>query len=239
MFRTQQSFPFTDPFAPTRIPRARRVIVSEWERAVLFHNGGLVGVRGPGVIRVWTRGWVMRRVDVRPSVTFLPTQEVPTADGVPVKVTLTAQTRVVDPTAFVLATRDAPSAIYLAGQLAVREVVSTLTVEELLSARAELGLQLTGAIRGIEELGVAVERLAIRDIVLPSELKRAQAEVLVARAEGQAALERARGETAALRNLANAARLAAENPALVQLRLVQQLGAGGSTNTVVLSQPPA
>ncbi|MCA1706792.1 MAG: hypothetical protein LC808_27445 [Actinobacteria bacterium] len=59
----------------------------------------------------------------------------------------------------------------------------------------------------------------------------------MARAEGLAALERARGETAALRNLANAARLCADNPALLQLRLLQQLSTG-SGHTVVIGTPP-
>jgi len=51
--------------------------------------------------------------------------------------------------------------------------------------------------------------------------------------QGLAALEKARGETAALRNLANAARLVEDNPALMQLRLLQSLGET-SGNTVVL-----
>ena len=82
-----------------------------------------------------------------------------------------------------------------------------------------------------------LEQLELKDIVLPADLKRAQAQVLMARAEGLAALERARGETAALRNLADAARLCAGNPALLQLRLLQQL-ATGPGHTVVIGNPP-
>ncbi len=56
--------------------------------------------------------------------------------------------------------------------------------------------------------------------------------------EGQAALERARGESAALRNLANAARLLEGNPALLNLRLMQSLSAAQSAgNTLVLGMP--
>jgi hypothetical protein len=53
--------------------------------------------------------------------------------------------------------------------------------------------------------------------------------VATARAAGQAALERARGQTAALRSLANAARLAQDVPALLQLRTLQAVEAGGAT----------
>ncbi len=69
--------------------------------------------------------------------------------------------------------------------------------------------------------------------MLTGELRRLMAQVVAAWKEGQAALERARGETAALRNVANAAQLMDGNPALMQLRLLQQL-AGSSGNTVVL-----
>lgn len=80
--------------------------------------------------------------------------------------------------------------------------------------------------------------LVIKDIILSGELKRAQAEVLVARAQGLAALERARGETAALRSLVNAARMAAGNPALLQLRLIQQLGTSAG-HAVIIGAPSA
>ena len=56
------------------------------------------------------------------------------------------------------------------------------------------------------------------------------------REEGEAGLERVRGETAALRNLANAGRMVEDNPGLLQLRMLQQLG-GSSGNTVMLSMP--
>ena len=74
--------------------------------------------------------------------------------------------------------------------------------------------------------------------MFPGDLKRTMAKVVQARKEGQAALEKARGETAAPRNLANAARLTEGNPPLMQLRLLQQL-AGSSGNTVVLGFPAA
>ena len=72
--------------------------------------------------------------------------------------------------------------------------------------------------------------------MVPSELKRAFAGIVAARREGEAALERARGETAALRSLANAGRMVEDNPGLLQLRILQQLG-GSSGNTIMLGMP--
>jgi regulator of protease activity HflC (stomatin/prohibitin superfamily) len=167
----------------------------------------------------------------------VPTQEVPTADGVTVKVTVAGRVRVVDPMVYVTAAQDPASSLYLAVQVALRELVAQATVEDLVAGRADAGGRLLEAVRGVDELGVDIDQLELKDIVLPADLKRAQAQVLIARAEGLAALERARGETAALRNLANAARMCAEQPALLQLRLLQQLAAGPG-HTVVIGTPP-
>lgn len=216
----------------------RWVTVSEWERVLLFRHGRLVTTLAPGRHRRWGAGFTVRGVDMRPWILTLPTQEVPTADGTTVKVTVAGQARVTEPVAYVTAVQDASQALYLAIQVALREMLAGTPVDALLAGRTELGARLTEAVRGADELGLAVERLEIKDVILPGELKKAQAQVLVARAQGLAALERARGETAALRSLANAARIAADNPALLQLRLLQQLE-GSAGHTVVIGTPPA
>ena len=73
--------------------------------------------------------------------------------------------------------------------------------------------------------------------MFPGKLKEIFAQVVNARKEGLAALEKARGETAAMRNLANAARMMESNPNLMQLRLLQALGKS-SGNTLILGMPP-
>lgn len=189
--------------------------VYEWDAALLFRHGALVETLRGGRHRRFGRGYAVRLVDMRPWVLPVPTQEVPTADGTTVKVTLSALVRVGDAATFVTASRSATDRLYLALQLALRTVVATVGVEELLAARADLVRRIGGEVGDVSDVGLVVERVEVKDVILPSELKRAQAEVLVARAQGLAALERARGETAALRGLANAARMAADNPALL------------------------
>ena len=76
----------------------------------------------------------------------------------------------------------------------------------------------------------------VRDLMGPGDLKRLFAGVVAAKKEGEASLERVRAETAALRSLANAGRMIEDNPGLLQLRMLQQVG-GSSGNTVVLSMP--
>src|SRR5208283_2216203 len=76
----------------------------------------------------------------------------------------------------------------------------------------------------------------VKDIMFPGEMKKAFSQVVKAQKEGQAALERARGETAALRNLANAARIMEDNPNLLQLRALQSL-TDSPGNSLVLGFP--
>ena len=130
-------------------------------------------------------------------------------------------------------------ALHVELQLALRQVVSSESIDSLLVARPQLGERLTQlATAGVARLGVQLDRVDVRDLTLPGDLKKLFTQVTKARQEGLAALERARGETAALRNLANAARMVADNPALMQgaARLLQVVGEQ-SGNTVVLGMP--
>jgi regulator of protease activity HflC (stomatin/prohibitin superfamily) len=219
------------------IPWGRQVVVNQWEHGLLFRHGRFERVLAPGGHRFWSTGFTLRAVDLRPWIVQLPAQEVPTADGATVKVTVAGQARVTDAAAYVTGARDAEQALYLAVQVALRELVAGTTVDDLLTGRADVGSRLRAGVRGLDRLGVTVEQLELKDIILPGELKRAQAAVLVARTQGMASLERARGENAALRSLANAARMVADNPALLHLRLVQQLEVS-TGHTVVIGSPP-
>jgi regulator of protease activity HflC (stomatin/prohibitin superfamily) len=80
---------------------------------------------------------------------------------------------------------------------------------------------------------MAVDEVVLRDLMLPGELRRAYSETALARERGKAELERARGETAALRSLANSAKLLEEHPSLLHLRTIQAAGEPGTT--IVLS----
>lgn len=147
-----------------------------------------------------------------------------------VKLSLAAEFSIVDPALAVNSTQDFLAAFYLHMQLALREAVSALKADELMAQRQSLGLSLleSGQTK-VTSLGLSVSAVNVKDLTFPGELKKIFAQVVKAQKEGLAALERARGETAALRNLANAARLVEGNPALLQLRLLQSLGdAGGN-----------
>jgi regulator of protease activity HflC (stomatin/prohibitin superfamily) len=174
---------------------------------------------------------------VRPRLLVVPSQEVLTADGLTVKVSLFATCRTADPRRWHEAVENADGFVYAALQVALREAVAGRSLDELLTDRQFLPHALRGPVQErAETVGVAVQDVAVRDVMVPAELRRAAAEVASARAQGQAALERARSEVASTRALANAARMVAEQPALLQLRTLQAIESGGAT--VVLTTVP-
>lgn len=211
----------------------RRITVMQWERVVRFRNGRLVGVLDPG--RYWLRASdTTVRIDLRPRTVTLGGQEVLTADGVAVRVSLALVSRVVDPLAYVQASTSADQAVYVALQLVLRSAVAGVAAEDLLASRAEVDAALLSGVAGVATgYGLAVEQAGVRDLAFPGELKRVFAQAATARQEAKAALERARGETAALRSLANAARAVEAQPALLRLRTLQAIE--GSDATVVLT----
>jgi regulator of protease activity HflC (stomatin/prohibitin superfamily) len=213
------------------------VTVYEYERGLLFRRGQLTKVLEAGRYRFLRPLAEIRKIDVRAVQLAVNAQEVLSGDGVAVKASVSATYRVTDPGRAVLGTENYAQALYVELQQALRAAVSGTDIESLLANRSELGPRIREQCApAAERLGLALESVAIRDLTLPGDLKKIFAQVVRARQEGLAALERARGETAALRNLANAAHLIDRNPHLMQLRLLQVLGEQGG-NTIVVGVP--
>jgi regulator of protease activity HflC (stomatin/prohibitin superfamily) len=214
-----------------------RVVVFEYERGLRYDNGRFAGVVEPGTYLLLERRSRIRKIDVRPDTITVPGQEVITSDGVSLRISLAAQYVVVDPAVAINEHQNYHSALYVALQVALREVVAATDVDSLLEQRAAIGGRVEELARDeIVRLGVRLESVEAKDLMFSGDLRKAFAQVVTARKEGLAALERARGETAALRNLANAARVLDANPALMQLRVLQQIG-GTAGNTIVLGLP--
>ena len=214
-------------------------ILQEGFAGLLYRHGKFVEVLGAGRHIRWGRGFALTPVDQRKAFLDVTGQEVLTADNVGLKASLLVTYQVADPVKVLHSTQQWQTDLYHAAQLALRTVAGGVPVETLLNQRATLAPQLLALVQpDAAKIGVTVHAVEVKDVMFPAELKRAFAEALKAKQEGQAALERARGETAALRNLANAARLLDGNPALMNLRLLQSLTAAQTAgNTLVLGVP--
>jgi regulator of protease activity HflC (stomatin/prohibitin superfamily) len=147
--------------------------------------------------------------------------------------------QITDPVKAAHETQNWQGDLYNTAQLALRSTVSGIAAEALLTQRLDFAPQLLARVQpDAAKIGITIQAVEVRDVMLPADLKRAFGDVLKAKQEGHAAVERARGESAALRNLANAARVLDGNPALMNLRVLQSLAtAQNAGNTLVLGMP--
>lgn len=215
----------------------RPVTVLEYQRCIKYVKGRYVCMLEAGRYWVYSPTTHTDIVDIRPRYESIPGQEVLSSDGVTVKLSLVAVYEVVDPSTAVNKVQDYGQALCLVVQTALRSVVGSSTIDELIESRRELGPKLMEAAGPlVGQLGLRLVSVDIKDIMLPGEVKKLFTQIIKARKEGQAALEKARAETAALRNLANVASLVETHPSLVQLRLLQHLSEQ-SGNTIMLNVP--
>lgn len=214
-------------------------LLPEGYAGLLYHKGKFVELLGAGRHIRWGRHYTLDTQDVRKASLLVAGQDVLTADNVGLKLSLVVTYQLIDPVKAAHETQNWQGDLYNAAQLALRAAVGGVAVEALLNQRLDFGAQLLTRVQPeAAKIGVNVHAVEVKDVMFAADLKRAFADVLKAKQEGQAALERARGESAALRNLANAARVLEGNPALMNLRLMQSLTAAQNAgSTLVLGMP--
>lgn len=205
---------------------------------VRYRNGRAVEVLAAGE---HPRGWQIRDVvvDVRQSWLQLALQEIPTNDGVPVRVSAAVSLSVDDPVLYLERSEDPRGNVYLATQVALRERLARLTVEDLVARRVALPVADVRAVAAAagEAVGLTVHDVVVKDVLLPAEVRAAGVELATARQRAAIQLEAARAETAALRAQANAAKLLDDHPALARLKLLQAAPYGSKLVLKLDDQP--
>lgn len=217
----------------------RVLLVPEGFAGLLYQHGKFIELLAVGRHIRWGRGFSWAQVDLRKATMAVAGQEVLTADNVSLKASLLVTYQIADAVKATHATQQWYADLYNTAQLALRTVAGNAPVETLLTQRAGLAPQLLALVQPeTAKIGLTVHSVEVKDVMFPAELKRAFADTLKAKQEGLAALERARGEGAALRSLANVARVLDGNAALMNLRLMQSLTAAQNAgNTLVLGLP--
>lgn len=214
------------------------ITIFEYERGLRYDKGKFTGMVNPGQYWIFALNSTIQKVDTRPNYITVGGQEVLTADGISVKISAAANYQITDPIVAAHQVEDYFQALYLMIQLSLRENIGSVSLDEVLEKRNLMSQQLMDNLTDqVKEIGLSLNSVNIKDITLNSELKKAYAQVVSAKKEGMANLEKARAESATLRNLANTAKLLENNPALLQLRMLQALDEKAG-NTVVLNMTP-
>ncbi len=198
------------------------VIVRAHEKGLKFQQGRLLGVLEPGRYKLWTHPEATTeivKVDMRRSEVSIAGQDLMTRDKVTLRLTLTAEYAIEDPVRVTQTLSGARDFVYLAVQLAARQYTAGVTLDELLEGRDALTRFLeTDVVPKAAHFGVRVERVGVKDVVLPGDMKTLLNRVIEAEKEAAANVILRREETAATRSLANTARLMASEPVLLRLK---------------------
>ena len=118
-------------------------VLNEYERAVVFTLGRFRDdIKGPGLVVIWPVVQRMRKVDLRVIVLSVPKQDVITRDNVSVKVNAVVYFRIVDPGKAIIQVANAFDATSQVAQTTLRSVVGQHEMDDLLSQRDKLNVDL-------------------------------------------------------------------------------------------------
>ena len=211
-------------------------ILNEYEKGVIFRLGRVIATKGPGLIILIPMVDKMVKVDMRTIAMDVPPQDVITKDNVSIKVNAVLYFRVLNAQAAII---DVENYLYATSQLAqttLRSVCGQVELDEILSEREKINLQLQEILdRSTDPWGIKVMLVEVKHIDLPEEMKRAMAKQAEAERERRAKVINAEGEFQAAQKLIEAAALMETQPMSLQLRYLQtlnQIAAENNSTTI-------
>ncbi|MEU8435442.1 slipin family protein [Streptomyces sp. NPDC029216] len=216
-------------------------VVKQYERGVVLRFGRLrEGIRPPGFTMILPVADRLHKVNLQIVTLPIPAQEGITRDNVTVRVDAVVYFKVVDPASAIIAVEDYRFAVSQMAQTSLRSIIGKSDLDDLLSNREKLN-------QGLELMidspamgwGVQIDRVEIKDVSLPETMKRSMARQAEADRERRARVINADAELQASHKLAEAAAVMSDQPAALQLRLLQTViaVAAEKNSTLVLPFP--
>jgi regulator of protease activity HflC (stomatin/prohibitin superfamily) len=215
-------------------------ILREYQRAVVFQLGRFWRVKGPGLVILVPGIQQMVRIDLRIVVMDVPSQDVISRDNVTLKVNAVLYFRVVDPQRAVIQVENFLAATSQLAQTTLRAVLGKHTLDEMLSERERLNLDLQKILDSqTDAWGIKVTNVEIKHVDLNETMIRAIARQAEAERERRAKVIHAEGELQAAEKLAQAAEILARQPQAIQLRYLETLTviAADKNSTIVFPLP--
>lgn len=214
--------------------------INEYERGVKFSFGKFTGLLNPGWHIILPIFQSFRKIDVRTRAVDVPSQEAITKDNVSIKINAVLYFSIFDSAKAVLAVHNYYYATSQLAQTTIRNVVGSVSLDELLSERDKISSEITRIIdEATDSWGIKVENIELKDISLPEEMKRVIAKVAEAEREKASVITKAQGEVEASKNLAKAAEMMASVPGALHLRTLSTLNdlSSDQSNTIIFAVP--
>lgn len=203
-------------------------LVGDGQAGLLFVDGAHVGTLPAGAHGFWNVGKSVqvKLIDLKRQSLDVSGQEVLTKDRVTIRVNIAAEYRVVDPLKAVSTVKDFSEALYRALQYAFRKTLGALTLDQILEKKVTVDEEAAAKVRSdMAEIGLEVSDIALKDVILPGEMREILNQVVSAEKQAEANIIRRREETNATRSLLNTAKVMAENPVMLRLKELEALEA--------------
>jgi regulator of protease activity HflC (stomatin/prohibitin superfamily) len=214
-------------------------IIPEYQRAVKFRLGRVVGVVGPGLVFIIPIIETIVRYDLRVEVVDVPAQRALTKDNVEVTIDAAIYLRVVDALKTALTVKNHVQAVAIFAASTLRDVVGMVDLDTLLTHRDEIAKRIASIVdEHVTPWGVKVTAVAIKDIKLPEVLLRAMASQAEAERIRRAKITLASAEYEASKIYLEAAEKYSQNPIAVQLRMIDALIEIAREHNLIIVTPP-
>ncbi|MCS3901879.1 SPFH domain-containing protein [Methanococcus voltae] len=171
------------------------VIVNQYELGLIFRLGKVVGSLRPGVNLIIPFIDNAIKVDVRTKVIDVPPQEMITRDNAGVTTDAVIYYRVMDVNRAVLEVQNYQYAIVNLAQTTLRAIIGSLELDEVLNKREFINNKLLESLdKDTDSWGVKVEKVELREIDPPTDIKNAMTQQMKAERLKRAAILEAEGE---------------------------------------------
>lgn len=216
------------------------VQIDEYERGVKFTFGKFSSIMNPGWNVVLPIFQSYKKVDIRTKAVDVPEQDAITKDNVSVRINAVIYYKVFDASKAILEVENYYYAVSQLAQTTMRNVVGSVSLNELLGEREKISLEICKIIdEATDPWGIKVENVELKDVSLPEEMKRVIAKAAEAEREKEAILTKAQGEVEASKNLAMAAQTMATTPGAMHLRTLSTINdvSSDQSNTIIFCLP--
>lgn len=215
-------------------------IVKEYERGIKFTLGKYVGVMEPGlrIIVPIVQSW--QRVDIRIITVDIPSQECISKDNISIRVNAVLYYKVQNPEKSVLDVEHYGYAISQLAQTTMRNIVGEFVLDDILQKRELISKKIMNIVdKETDPWGIDVQKIEIKDIELPQDMKRVIGKEAEAEREKRAVIVKAEGEVVAAKNMSKAAEMLSSAQGALHLRTLQTLNdlSSDQSNTIIFATP--
>lgn len=214
-------------------------VANQWDRAVVLRLGNFRALKGPGLFFVVPIiDHISYWIDIRVQATAFKAEKTLTKDTVPVDVDAVLFWKIIDPKKAALEIADYQSAIGWASQTALRDVIGTTMLSDMLEGRNKISDELQKIIDDrTEPWGIQVISVEIKDVLIPAGLENAMSMQAQAERERQARVILGESEYQIAEKFEKAAQTYSSNPVALHLRAMNMLYEGLKDNATIVLVP--